>query len=373
MTAKYRAAVIGLGRMGSTFDDEKSVWDRATRPHAHTPCYLAAGVEVIAGADPHDGQREAYRRKWGIGNLYADYREMLDKERPDIVSICTTAKPRARVLLDAVEASASRGLKAIWAEKPIAISLAEGDQMVAACREAGIALAIGCSRAWCPIYNQMRDLIGLGELGDLLQVIGLGQVTMSANGSHLITTVNRLAKGRVAWLFGHASSDEQAAGEEDLEGNGYFQYDNGVQGFARMMASGGASWEFEAIGTRGRLRAIADGQQVQFYKTTASTLEGRRDEPAQQIFPVPRSTESRNTRTVRDLIACIETGKEPNCSGEDGLHALEVAIAIRESHRRGGTRVELPLEDRSLKILSSETLRGDEPAAIRRARSAGSR
>ena len=370
MAKQYRAAVIGLGRMGSTFDDEKSAWDRAPRPHAHTPCYRAAGVEVVAGADPHDGQREAYRRKWGIESLYADYREMLEREEPDILSICTTAKPRARILLDAVEVGAPRGLKAIWAEKPISISLAEADEMVTACQRAGIALAIGCTRAWSPMYNRMRELIDEGELGDLLQVIGFGQAGVSHNGSHLLTTVNRLAKGRVQWVFGHMESDEAAAGDVDLQGNGYLHYDNGVQGFVRMTACGGANWEIEVIGTQGMLRAIADAQQVQFYKTVESSLEGRRAEPAQHIFPLPATSHSSNTRTVLDLITCIETGKEPNCSGDDGRHALEVAIAMRESHRRGGTRVELPLADRSLHIRSSETLHGDEPAIVRRARSA---
>ena len=370
MAKQYRAAVIGLGRMGSTFDDEKSAWDRAPRPHAHTPCYRAAGVVVVAGADPHEGQREAYRRKWGIESLYADYREMLEREQPDILSICTTAKPRARILLDAVEIGASRGLKAIWAEKPIAISLAEADEMVAACQRAGIALAIGCSRAWSPMYNRMRELIDEGELGDLLQVVGFGQAGVSHNGSHLLTTVNRLAKGRVQWVFGHMESDEAAAGDVDLEGNCYLHYDNGVQGFVRMTACGGANWEIEVIGTQGVLRAIADAQQVQFYKTVASSLPGRRAEPAQHIFPLPGASHSSNTRTVLDLITCIETGKEPNCSGDDGRHALEVAIAMRESHRRGGTRVALPLADRSLYMRSSETLHGDEPAIVRRAHAA---
>ena len=370
MATQYRAAVIGLGRMGSTFDDEKAAWDRAPRPHAHTPCYRAAGVEVVAGADPHEGQREAYRRKWGIESLYTDYRAMLERERPDILSICTTAKPRARILLDAVEIGAARGLKAIWAEKPIAISLAEADEMVAACQRAGIALAIGCSRAWNPMYNRMRELIDEGELGDLLQVIGFGQAGVSHNGSHLLTTVNRLSKGRVQWVFGHMESDEAAAGDVDLQGNGYLHYDNGVQGFVRMIACGGANWEIEVIGTQGVLRAIADAQQVQFYKTVESSLEGRRAEPAQHIFPLPAASHSSNTRTVLDLITCIETGKEPNCSGDDGRHALEVAIAMRESHRRGGTRVALPLADRALQIRSSETLHGDDPAIVRRARAA---
>ena len=318
MAKQYRAAVIGLGRMGSTFDDEKSAWDRAPRPHAHTPCYRAAGVEVVAGADPHEGQREAYRRKWGIESLYADYREMLEREQPDILSICTTAKPRARILLDAVGTGASRGLKAIWAEKPIAISLAEADEMVAACQRAGIALAIGCSRAWSPMYNRMRELIDEGELGDLLQVIGFGQAGVSHNGSHLLTTVNRLAKGRVQWVFGHMESDEAAAGDVDLQGNCYLHYDNGVQGFVRMTACGGANWEIEVIGTQGVLRAIADAQQVQFYKTVASSLEGRRAEPAQHIFPLPApataairarcSISSRASRRARSQTVVATTG-----------------------------------------------------------------
>ena len=47
-----------------------------------------------------------------------------------------------------------------------------------------------------------------------------------------------------------------------------------------------------------------------------------------------------------------------------GRHLLELAIAIRESHRQGNVRVDLPLADRSLYIRSAETLHGDTPRAI---------
>jgi predicted dehydrogenase len=366
----YRAAVVGLGRMGSTIDEERGPWSQSATPYAHTPCYLAAGVQVVAGADPHDGQREAYRRKWGIEPLYADFRELLEKERPDILSVCTSARPRARIVLEAVAIGQPLGLKAIWAEKPIAISLEEADQMIDACRRAGIVLAIGCSRNWHPGYNRVREVIDAGEIGRPLQIVALGQAHLSHNGSHLLAAANYLAGGRVQWVFGHMASDERAAGDEDLEGNGYLQYDNGVQGFVRSMPCGGANWEFEVIGTDGRIRLISDAQLIELWKNVTPTLEGRRREPARHIFPLPWYGEAPNVRTVRDLITCIETGKKPNCSGEDARHALEIAIAMRESHRRGGVRVDLPLADRSLRILSAETLHGDEPAAVRRARAA---
>jgi len=72
---------------------------------------------------------------------------------------------------------------------------------------------------------------------------------------------------------------------------------------------------------------------------------------------------------IEDLVDCIETGRQPRCSGQDGRKALEIAIAMRESHRQGGRRVDLPLADRSLRILSSENLSDAVPARVRRMQS----
>jgi hypothetical protein len=87
---------------------------------------------------------------------------------------------------------------------------------------------------------------------------------------------------------------------------------------------------------------------------------------AKYPFPLPTQIQGSGLTIVEDLVAAIETGRPPRCSGEDGLAALETAMALRESHRRGGAKVTLPLEDRTLLIRSQETLRGDEPARIRR-------
>jgi hypothetical protein len=71
-------------------------------------------------------------------------------------------------------------------------------------------------------------------------------------------------------------------------------------------------------------------------------------------------------RTVRDILSSLENGTKPICDGDDALHALEIAIAMRESHRRGGQRVDLPLTDRSLRMNAAETLHGDTPVLVRR-------
>ena len=360
----YRAAVIGLGRMGSTFDDEMTQGGSIFLPYCHAPSYHAApNVELVAGADLHAGQATIFGERWGLSadHLYSNYREMLAKEQLDLVSVCTTARIRAGIVQDAARA----GVKAIWAEKPIALSLEEADAMVRVCHEEGTALAVNCARRWNPFFSEARRLIDSGELGDILQVTGYGQCGLSHNGSHLIDILRYMAGGNIEWVFGEMESDKVAAADVDLMGNGYLVFDNGVRCYIRSMPCGVAFWEIDVIGTEGRIRSLANALEFELIRLGVG---GPRDRgvPAKYPFPWPVRMQGMGLTIVADLINAIETGESPKCSGEDGRAALEAAMALRESHRRGGVKVDLPLADRSLRIQSSETLQDDTPARIRR-------
>ncbi|MEM7128298.1 MAG: Gfo/Idh/MocA family oxidoreductase [Chloroflexota bacterium] len=360
----YRAAIIGLGRMGSTFDDEMTQGGAIFVPYAHAPSLAAApNVELVAGADPHDEQRALFGKRWHIGteHLYADYREMVAQEQLDIVSVCTTARVRSQIVQDLAQA----GVKAIWAEKPLALSLAEADAMVAACQSNGVAMAVYCSRRWNPLFVETRRMIESGELGEILQITAYCQCGLSHNGSHLIDTVRYLASGQVSWVWGEMESDEAAAGDDDLMGNGYMAFDNGIRAYLRTMPTGVAGWEFDVLGTKGRIRHVANSLEVEW---TIMAPGGPRNRglPAKVPFPLPTNIPGMGLTIVADLVNAIETGEPPSCSVEDGLAAMEVAMALRESHRRGGVKVSLPLEERSLRIESNEIRNDDVPARIRR-------
>ena len=368
----YRAAVIGLGRMGSTYDDESTRGGSTFQPYCHGPSYFYSDqTELVAGADIHDGQRALFGERWGLPaeHLYSDYKEMLDKERIDIVSVTTTARVRAQIVQDVARA----GVKAIWAEKPMALSLAEADAMVRVCREEGVVLAINCARRWNPFYSEGRRMIEAGELGDVLQVTGYAQCGLSHNGSHLLDIMRYLAGGDVQWVFGEMESDEAALGDNDLMGNGYLAYDNGVRGFVRAMPSGGV-YQIEVLCENGRLVCRERPPEWKVIRPESSEPQGggqasRRRRPGLPVeYPIPWPAKMQGTgiKIIEDLIAGIDTGRPPKCSGEDGLAALETAIALRESHRRGGVKVDLPLKDRSLVIHSTETLHDDIPARVRR-------
>jgi predicted dehydrogenase len=356
----YRVGIIGLGRISSTIDDEVQGNPAVMLPYSHMACYRdVPDVEVVAGADPYQEQRDDFQRRWGVENLYADYREMLANERLDIVSVATSAKPRPGIVIDA----AKSGAKLIFAEKPLAVSLAEADAMLAACREHNIKMAVGCTRRWSPYWSAARDLIAAGGIGRVLQVNGFGRAGISHNGSHLVDLVRFLAGGDVAWVVGEAESDDAAASEDDFMANGYLAFDNGVRAFVRTWPSGGAEWNFEVIGESGRIRSVANGSELEWWQTTAGDRWGN---TTRRQFPMPQRIESPGVRAVRDFLVCLETDKQPECAGVDGLAALEIAVGLRESHRRGNCRVDLPNADRSLGIRSAEILKGDVPVALRR-------
>ncbi len=355
----FRVGVVGLGRISSTIDDEVQGHPSVMLPYSHTACYRdVREVEVVAGADPFEEQRAAYGERWGIESLYADYREMLENEHLDIVSVATSAKPRPEI----VKTIARSGVKGIYAEKPLAFSLAEADDMVMVCREHGVALAVGCTRRWDPWWQMARKLIAEGAIGTVLQVNAMGEAGISHNGSHMIDLIRYLVGDvPVDWVWGEAESDEAAESMNDLRLNGYLAFADGTRAFIRTMPSGASNWVFEVVGETGALRSTGNGSDIEWWQPAEKGVLTRRP------IPRPQRVEAPGVVAIRDLIAAIETGKKPECAGEDGVAALEIALALRDSHLDGGRKVGLPLEDRTRFIRSMEAL-NDVPRAVARKR-----
>ena len=205
---RYRAALIGLGRIADTIDDEV-IGDGWLVPFSHMGSYMdVPEVQVVGAADLYAEQREAFGERWTIedAHLYENYEEMLEREKPDIVSICTSAAPRAKITLDIVRMVRERrtGVKCIWVEKPMAISLEEADAMVEGCREAGIILMMNAMRASDVYYRRARALIDEGALGKMLQITAHGAGNLSHMGVHWLGAMCVLAGGneRVSWVVG---------------------------------------------------------------------------------------------------------------------------------------------------------------------------
>ena len=340
----HRAAVVGCGRMGSTIDDEQIGRPSYPWPWAHAPAIIEArNVELVAAADVDQGKLDDFRRRWKVEALYRDYREMASREKPDLVAVTTGPEERAEVVIGLAEA----GVKGIFATKPMCRTLAEADAMIAACRGNGAILAMACHLNWYCWYTSAREAIAAGVIGELRSMVCHCSASLSNIGSHTLALMRLFAGAPASWVFGHMDSDAEAAGSADLSGTGYVVYENGVRALlnSRCEQNAGFQWTMEFIGEGGRI--LSRNAHAQFELWTKDPDTGT---SVKRQFPGPWYPRSSMVDAIEGVCRSIEEGEEGTCPGEFGREALEIAIAFRESHRRGHVRVDLPLEDRSLAL-----------------------
>ena len=129
----YRIAIIGTGRVGYQFSFSDLPDNHAAAVVQHPSCELAAGVN--RGREKLD----AFGERFGVAALYHDYRQMLAEVQPDICIVATHPELHAEMVTVCAQAASTR---AIICEKPMALSLEECDQMIAACQAEDVLLQI---------------------------------------------------------------------------------------------------------------------------------------------------------------------------------------------------------------------------------------
>ena len=191
MTTSLRAAIVGAGRIASTYDDavdpqRPAKFFQGERRHPglytihpvnHAEAYqTTAGYELVAvvGRDP---ERQRALRSAGEYMSTAISRRCWKSERPDVVSVCTQSADKAEAVLRIARAGAS--VKAIIVEKAMATSVAECDDMISACADAGILLAVNHPYRFSPMAREIKAMVDAGEIGTLGTISGFSAARRS--------------------------------------------------------------------------------------------------------------------------------------------------------------------------------------------------
>jgi len=123
---ELKVGIIGCGRSNLEEQGRKGI------SHLHAQGYLDVGeTRIVALADIVPEYAEAFRERFGGERIYTDYREMLEKEALDVVSVCTWPHLHAEMVVAAAQA----GIRAVHCEKPMATTYGDARRMVEACAE----------------------------------------------------------------------------------------------------------------------------------------------------------------------------------------------------------------------------------------------
>ncbi len=355
---KYRAGVIGLGWTGLLYDLAKRTEDRfnvedVNRPtppldihrkyyhHDHPgeeglpQSYAEAlwsrpEVELVAGADRDTKRLVPFTERYGIKAVYTDAIEMMKKERLDIVAVCTNTKGRSFLTVKAAE----MGAKGIATEKPMCHTLAEADKMVKACADRKIPLSCGAITTTHPSFGKAKELVRGGVIGDLVSIEAPSPIAQHQNWAYFLDS-------EPAWVVGTGDSARRESGSDEFTGQGMAVTRSGLAVHFRKGAPG-----VRLSGTKGEISFdYSRGWQLQ---VELGTPAGR--QVVASPWPSPQFVRPYHAvYIVDDVVACLEGRMdEPKNSGRRVAMALEVEIALKQSSRQGGVRIDLPLSDRSL-------------------------
>ena len=151
--SSYRVGIVGatgiaVGRMGfppPPFGND--VGNAISISHAATLAILP-GIDLVAICDLVPGLLDDFKAEWEGdlpgASVYTDYREMLERERLDILVVATSDNRHTDIVVD----GANAGVKGILCEKPLATTLEDADRMIRVCAERGIPIHVNHNRRW---------------------------------------------------------------------------------------------------------------------------------------------------------------------------------------------------------------------------------
>lgn len=364
MKKTYRAAVIGATGKGNY-------------GHGLDTCFTGVErVQLVAVADDNQQGLETAARKLGVERMYADYRKMLEQEKPDVVSI----GPRwVTDRLPMVEAATAAGCH-IYCEKPFAGDLVVADGMLSACKTAKVKIAVAHQfRAMPPLRQTLAD-VKAGKFGRLLRLKARpkddargGGEDLIVHGTHLLDMMIAFA-GDPRWVSGHVAVGDRDATRADKHAateplgpiagdsvSAMFGFDRGVRGYIDTTVNldrkdkplYGLVVECETASLHIRPRGEVYVYPAPLLIPENPNLGFERVWVQDWHFDAehkPRSLNNYidlgNKVLVADLIDAAETDREPLASGRAAHQAIEMIQGVYASHFAAGARLPIPLAER---------------------------
>jgi predicted dehydrogenase len=320
-----RAAVIGCGRIGSEFADDP----RIGGVYTHAGAYASVpGVALVAVCDRDQGKARRCADRWGLPAAFSDVGIMLHDVRPDVVSVCTPDETHSAILEQVI---ASTHVRAVLAEKPLALDVDEAQRLVESARRRNVTLAVNYSRRYAPGHLRAKQLIDGGTLGELQKVSGFYTKGVRHNGTHWFDLARWLV-GEVASVQGFDASQDTDSSDPTIDVR--LTFASGTTAFVQGVVGDALSlFEMEIVGGAGRMRFRDSGHRVEVDMLGESPHYGG----YRSFLPNDRwdGGLSDVLRTaVEDLVSSLGSGASPRCSGEDGVAALRIAAAAVSSARQ---------------------------------------
>jgi predicted dehydrogenase len=330
---KTRFCLLGAGRAGLI---------HARNLAAHIP-----DAELAALCDANERTVQEAGDELGVASLYLDYKQAILESDADAVVIVTPT-----FLHREVACFAANHRKHVFLEKPMALSVAECQDIQAAVEAADVKLQIGFMRRFDEGFLQAKAVLDSGELGSIMIIKSTGRGPggpgewmydlRKSNGiiaevnSHDIDSLFWFTGREVERVYAQAHNFKSPAARDqwpDFYDNvvATFTFEGGVMGVVdgTCPAHYGYDARMEILCEKGLLQVGYLQQPGAFKVTVDGQVVGQTVKSWRTLFKEAYFME------MKDFVDCVRAGRAPRVTGQDGLRAVQAVVAVNESIRRG--------------------------------------
>ncbi len=285
-----------------------------------------AGCELLAACRRDERKLREFCDEFAVERAYANDEQLINDPDIDAVYIATPVNLHLPQTIAAAAAS-----KHVLVEKPMAMSVAECDEMIAACRRSGVKLGVAYYRRFYPVAARMKEVIAAGEIGQPMTFSVTTAAAFAINpgedgywrvipeqggggalmdiGSHRINLLLDMF-GEVADVKAFCSTITASYDSEDCASL-VIRFRSGVHGTLQCLFGARVDPdEFTVIGTQGRMSSSPlNGGDLSIRTTKDHRVESH---PPHDNFNFP---------LIADFVDAIREDRDPTVSGEEGRAA----------------------------------------------------
>lgn len=328
----FKVGLIGCGRIASTLDDDPKRKYISTHIGAYK---YAKSTDITAVCDRDTKKLRKCQEKWNIPRGYTDFKEMLKKEKPDILSICTPHDTHYAILKEA----AKFPLKAVFCEKPLADTIKNAKRIVGLYKRKKILLQINHQRRFDPLHLKIREIIRDRKLGGVQQVNFYYTAGIKNTGSHMFDLL-RFLFGDAEWIKGIYSRN-LSHNPSDPNVDGILRFKSGVlTTFQACDVKRYSIFELNCLLQKGRIVIGDHGFSADLYKVVKHKYFSGYKQLHKRREPVKMSYKRDfMINAVNHLVRCIKEKKCSGSSGIDGSRAVELTEGALNSAGKNGKRI----------------------------------
>lgn len=334
-----------------------------------SPNHIAAAIDnnldIIALCDLESDNMEDKILKFSLSEMthkYTDYKDMLAKEGPNIVAICTESGKHGQIALDCIEAGCN-----LIIEKPITLSLAEADEIIAKAKDKGVKVCACHQNRFNKSIQKIREAVDKKRFGRLFY--GTAHVrwnrgyeyyarakwrgTWEQDGGalmnqciHNIDLLRWMMGDEIIEVVGMTDKlNHEYIDAEDL-GIALIRFKNGSYGIVEGTTNvypHNLEETLYIFGEKGTVKA--GGESVNMIENWQfSDLLDDPDEVKVKYHEKPPNVYGFGHKPLyADVIEAIKNDRQPYVTAEDGRRALELVLAIYKSAAEG-VSIKLPME-----------------------------